>query len=72
MSDPAEPHGPQGKAIETACTKPWKAPRLIDLDDDSTSGCGSMGNKAQGYPAEVTDVENCQFHAPGLNQVPFS
>jgi len=39
MTDFTKPHGPQGPTIEAADKRPWKAPRLIDLDDDNAMGC---------------------------------
>jgi len=33
MTDFTKPHGPQGPTIEAADKRPWKAPRLVDLDD---------------------------------------
>jgi len=35
MSDMMETHAPQGPTAETLARKPWKAPRLIDLEDDA-------------------------------------
>jgi len=73
MTDFTESHGLQGgNPTSTVDRRPWKAPRLIDLDDDRASGCESMGNKALGYTAEVSDFVNCRFEASGLNEVPFS
>jgi len=42
MTDFTEPTDPQGPTIEGADRKPWKAPRLIDLDDlDANCGMGA-------------------------------
>jgi len=43
MTDIIETHGRQGSTMETVGRRPWKAPRLKDLDDDSTDG------KMEGY-----------------------
>jgi len=56
MSDIIKPHAPQGPMTETLARKPWKAPRLIDLDGEDPEGrpageggAGiSVGNKAVG------------------------
>jgi len=37
MTDIIEPHGPQGNAPPPG-KRPWKAPRLLDLDDDGPEG----------------------------------
>jgi len=49
MTDIIETHGPQGSAMETVGRRPWKAPRLIDLDDDKADG------KLRGF-REFTDT----------------
>jgi len=46
MTDIIETHGPQGSTMETVGRRPWKAPLLKDLDDDSTEGMDHMDGGA--------------------------
>jgi len=70
MTNIIEPHGPQGSATETLARKPWKAPRLIDLDDEDPEGrphleggAGlSAGNKAMGTMEGVNPAFNPPLH----------
>jgi len=39
MTDIIESHRSQGPTTEISGRRPWKAPRLIDLDDDNAMGC---------------------------------
>jgi len=43
MTDIIETHGPQGAAMETVGRRPWKAPRLKDLDDIETERAMMQG-----------------------------
>jgi len=46
MSEHTRPHDPQGSATVATGRKPWKAPRLNDLDDIEVAGMQTdgMGN----------------------------
>jgi len=46
MSEHTRPHDPQGSATAATGRKPWKAPRLNDLDDIEVAGMQTdgMGN----------------------------
>jgi len=74
MTNFTKPHGPQGVRTQTADRRPWKAPRLIDLDDEQTNSpaCMMAGNKAQNFAAELSDHVSCYFEAHGMMQVAFS
>jgi len=43
MTDIIETHGPQGAAMETVGRRPWRAPRLKDLDDIETERARMSG-----------------------------
>jgi len=48
MTDIIEPRGPQGATIQTADRRPWKVPRLLDLDDGNAMGCDAMNKVHMG------------------------
>jgi len=53
MTDIIEPHDPQVVTGDTVGRKPWKAPRLIDLNEDDSEGMnagnimGTINDKLQ-------------------------
>jgi len=57
---------------ETLARKPWKAPRLIDLDDLDQTRCFNprrgqiliMGNKFRRENIEYSNFGDCYFHGP--------
>jgi len=68
MTDIIETHGPSGATIQTVGKRPWKAPRLIDLEDDLTDGmANNMGftpNDKKVAPQEGTFGPNSTLAAP--------
>jgi len=63
MTDIIETHGPSGATIQTVGKRPWKAPRLIDLDDNDANSCamGVLGTRKNQAPNESSSVPNCYF-----------
>jgi len=72
-----EPHDPQESATEAIGRRPWKAPRLIDLDDldaDCGMGVGAIDQGADKIETMAVEFSRangpfCTAVGPGTLQV---
>jgi len=62
-------HGSQGPTTEPVGRRPWKVPRLVDLDDDNAMGCNAM-NKVHMGGVEGAGFTPCQSYSQSYAGTP--